>query len=345
MKFSSVCRGAGIWLAVSLLVGVLSGCDGGGSGDPYQPPALADGVVFTYPLSGQTDVPTGTRFYVGFSRNISQGAVAASCSVDGSGTVSGNFCLVGPGNSLVAISPTVNGKVVEFETDQLLQGTPYALYVRGAVIGGGDTNLPASAPLLTFTTSQNDPLSGAVPAVRAINGEQPVVYLPGGTQTGRYPFMDFATVRVEFTEPLDEKTVQAGSSFQFLQVDGATETPVVGSLMVRRQHVSFDPDEDLVPGVTYRVRLTSAVRDLNGEALADVIYELVPQDANACNCVITQHFNTTVAFGEAGFPATSFTTGHALNSIDLYSPLIGANDINLRDSTVQAELADPGNLL
>lgn len=343
MKFTSVPGGLGIRLATLALLGALSGCDGGGSGDPYQPPVLADGVVFTYPFSGQTDVPTGTRFYVGFSRNASQSAVDATCSVDGGGTVSGNFCLVGPGNSLVAISPVVNGKVVEFETDQLLQGTQYALHVRSAVIGGGDTNLPASGALITFTTSQNDPVSGAVPAVRAINGEQPAVYLPGSTQSGRYPFMDFATVRVEFTEPLDEKTVQAGSSFQFLAVDGATETPVVGSLMVRRQHVSFDPDEDLIPGATYRVRLTSAVRDLNGEALADVTYELVPEDANACDCVITQHFNTTVAFGEAGFPATSFTTGHALNSIDLYSPLIGANDINLRDSTVQAELADPGN--
>src|SRR3990167_4094611 len=100
MKFSSVCRNPGIRLAASVLLGVLSGCDGGGSGDPYQPPVLSDGVVFTYPFSGQTDVPTGTRFYVGFSRDASQSAVDATCSVDGGGTVSGNFCLVGPGNSL-----------------------------------------------------------------------------------------------------------------------------------------------------------------------------------------------------------------------------------------------------
>ncbi|MFZ5603032.1 MAG: Ig-like domain-containing protein, partial [Pseudomonadota bacterium] len=164
MKFSSVPGGPAIRQVALILLAALAGCDGGGSGDPYQPPALSDGVVFTYPFSGQTDVPTGTRFYVGFSRNASQSAVDASCSVDGGGTVSGNFCLVGPGNSLVAISPTVNGKVVEFETDQLLQGTQYALHVRSAVIGGGDTNLPASGALITFTTSQNDPVSGAVPA-------------------------------------------------------------------------------------------------------------------------------------------------------------------------------------
>ncbi|HVL00677.1 MAG TPA: Ig-like domain-containing protein [Dongiaceae bacterium] len=343
MNRSIDCRGAGSRLAGLALLAALTGCGGGGSGHPYQPPTLSDGVVFTYPLSGQTDVPTGTRFYVGFSRTVSASAVSASCSVDGGGNVSGNFCLVGPGNSLVTISPNVNGKVVEFETDQLRQGTPYALHVRGAVIGGGSTNLPTSGPLLTFTTSQNDPLSGSVPSVRAINGEQPNIYLPGGTQAGRYPFMDFATLRVEFSEPLDEKTVQVGSSFQFLAVNGSTETPVAGSLMVRRQHVSFDPDEDLTPGTTYRLRLTNAVRDLNGEALANVSYELVPLQANACNCVITQQFHTTVAFGESGFPATSFTVGKPVNGIDLYSPLIGSNAINLMSSTVQAELADPGN--
>lgn len=335
----------GGWQAGLLVMAAgLTACDSGG-GDPYQPASLAEGVVFTYPLNGQTDVPLATRFYVTFSKAVSASAVGAACSVDSGGTVTGNFCLVGPGNTLVSISPSVSGKVVQFETGSLSQGSEYALHVRGAVIGGGSTNLSGTDPLITFTTSQIDPVAGTVPAVRAINGEAPDVYssvLPT-PPSPRYPFMDFATVRVEFSEPLDEKTVVMNASFEFVAVDGSTETPVAGSLVVRKQHVSFDPDDDLTPGTTYRLRLGSGIQDLNGEAVVPVTYELVPEEANACNCVITQHFNTTVAFGESGFPATSILTGRPINAIDLYSPLIGSNDINLLDSTLQAELADPAD--
>ncbi|AUM13410.1 Ig-like domain-containing protein [Ketobacter alkanivorans] len=322
---------------------VLSGCGGGGGGDPYVPPSLSDGVIFTYPIDGQTDVHLGTRFYVTFSKNASQSAVDAACSVDGSGNVTGNFCLIGPGDAVISIAPSVSGKIVQFETDQLQQGTRYELYVRSAVIGGGSTNLPASDPLVTFLTTQSDPVSGVAPTVTAINGEDPDVYsttLPSPPDA-RYPMMDFSTMRVEFSEPLDEKTVQVGTSFEFVEVNGATETPVVGAMVVRKQHISFDPDEDLTPGVTYRLRLGSGIVDLNGEAVNPVTYEMVPVNSNSCDCVITQRFNTTAAYGEAGFPQTSRLTGRPLNAIDLYSPLIGSNDINLRDITLEARLADP----
>ena len=284
-----------------------------------------------------------------FSKNASQSAVDAACSVDGVGNVSGNFCLIGPGNSVVSIAPSVSGNVVQFETDQLQQGTRYELYVKGAVIGGGTTNLSSSEPLVTFLTSQTDPVINVAPTVTAINGEDPDVYssvLPS-PPTPRYPMMDFSTIRVEFSEPLDEKTVRIDSTdvpnspFAFVSVDGATETLVPGSLMVRKQHISFDPDDDLTPGATYRLRLNAGITDLNGESVNPVEYELVPEDSNSCGCVITQRFNTTAAFGEAGFPQASRITGRPLNAIDLYSPLIGSNDINLRDATLEARLADP----
>ena len=335
-----------------LFIGVLYalwGCSGGSDGNPYVPPTLSDGVIFTYPINGQTDVHLGTRFYVTFSKSASQAAVDTPCSIDSSGEVSGNFCLVGPANALVNISPTVDGSVVRFETDQLQQGTRYSLYVRSGVIGSDDTNLPTSEPLVTFLTSQYDPVNGQPPAVTAINGEDPDVYsttVPA-PPSARYPMMDFNTIRVEFSEPLDEKTVQYGSSFEFVAVDGVTETPVEGALVVRKQHVSFDPSNDLTPGHLYRLRLSNSILDRNGEALANLTYELTPIDANTCNCVISQRFNTTNAFGEPGFPTRSRLTGANLNAIDLYSPIISNSgeslNINLTETTLEAELADPSS--
>ena len=330
-------------LSLLSLAGMLAGCGGGGSsGNPYQPPSLSDGVIFTYPIDGQTDVHLGTRFYVTFSKAASQSAVNSACSVDGSGNVTGNFCLIGPANAVVPITATVNGKVVTFESAQLQQGTQYSLHVRANVIGGGSTNLPASGPLFRFTTSQFDSVSGSDPTVVAINGEDPGVYAAPPSAQARYPFMDFSTIRVEFSEPLDEKTVQVGSSFQLLDVSNGN-APVAGSIMVRRQHVSFDPDEDLMPGHTYQLQLSNTIADRNGETLAAITFDMVPQDSDSYGQPIVQVFNTTTAFGEAGFPQTSVITGAPLNAIDLYSPLIGSNDINIRDSSLQAELADPSN--
>lgn len=336
-------------LCVSLVIFGIVGCGGSSNGDPFEPPEISDGVIFTYPIDGQTDVHLGTRFYVTFSKNASQPAVDAACSVDGSGHVSGNFCLIGPANTVVSISPQVNGKVVKFETDQLQQGTRYSLYVRSAVIGGGNTNLPDAEPLITFLTSQYEPVNNQPPVVTAINGEDPDVYsttMPSPPQA-RYPFMDFSTIRVEFSEPLNEGTVQFGNSFEFVAVSDGVETPVDGALVVRKQHLSFDPDQDLTPGQLYRLRLNNGITDLNGEAVVPVTYEMTPVNSNSCNCVITQRFNTSTAFGEPGFPESSRITGAALNAIDLYSPLISNNNqnlnINLRDSTLEAELADPAN--
>lgn len=336
---------AALWLLASVLGVVLSGC-GGGSGKAYTPPALTDGVIFTYPINGQSDVPLGTRFYVTFSKNANASAVAASCSVSGGSLQEGNFCLLDEAGNVVSIDVQVNGKTVQFESMALRQGQRYRLFVRDAVMGGS-SNLSASEPLLSFTTSQIDPVSGTLPAVTAINGEHPDVYRtiptpPAVRPAARYPFMDFASLRVEFSEPLNESTVQVGSSFQFVQVDAdGSEIPVDGALIVRKRHVVFDPAEDLQAGATYRLHLSNDIQDLNGERLAATSFELVPEDSNACNCVMKQYFKTSVAYGESGFPATSVLTGQRVNAIDLYSPLIGANDIFVLSSTLEAELADP----
>ena len=54
--FANRALGLGV---VSLLA--LAGC-GGSSSERYSPPTLSHGVVFTYPINGQSDVPLGTRF-------------------------------------------------------------------------------------------------------------------------------------------------------------------------------------------------------------------------------------------------------------------------------------------
>ena len=61
------------------------------------------GIVFTFPIDGQLDVPTGARIVVTLSEQVSAGALG-TCDASGAG----GFCLVGPAGP-VPVTPAVVG--------------------------------------------------------------------------------------------------------------------------------------------------------------------------------------------------------------------------------------------
>ena len=68
--------------------------------------------MFTYPLDGQLDVPTGARLVVTFSDPVNAGALGACRQGD---AVSGAFCLVGPAGPVDATPEvTPDGHGVQF---------------------------------------------------------------------------------------------------------------------------------------------------------------------------------------------------------------------------------------
>lgn len=303
---------------------------------------LDDGVIFTYPIDGQTDIPLTTHFYTTFTSNVNSIEVSEVCSVDPSGNLdSGKFCLIDEDDNVITITTTITNNIIKFRSDELVQGTQYSLYVNPSVWGAPSAVL-SETPLYSFTTRQYDPIVGVSPEVKAINGENPDAFLPGSLISSRLPFMDFFTVRVELSEPVDENSVQLGSSFIFEEVGG---TDVEGAIIVKGQHIVFDPDEDLSPGTLYRLTLTTGITDLNGEAITNIIFEVTPTAADSCpdtpNCVIKQTFATTTAFGESGFPKTSLLTNELINVIGATSDLVGNYDMNLRPNALDVELADP----
>ena len=326
----------------SLIALGLTGCDDN-VGDNYQPPTPPIGVIFTYPMDGQSDVHLGTRFFATFSADVSSSAINQSCTYS-NGTVTGSFCLLDSTNKVLSITPTINGKVVEFETTELKEGENYRLFVRPAVVGGGTTNLPETEPLLSFKTAQIDPVKGVAPSVLNINGEDPAVFssvIPAASRpTPRYPLLDYATLRVSFSEPIEPASVEQGSSFQFVEVLDDVETEVQGALMVNGQHLIFDPDEDLNPEATYALRFSADITDKNGEHLTAVAYELTPLKADVCGCAATQKFKLTATKGDIDYPQNSRLTGSQLNRAELYSPLIGTNYLDILGTTFLAQLAD-----
>ena len=175
------------WGIAVLAAGGLASCS-----DSIAPLKTAEpGVVFTYPVDGEVDVPLGTRIVVTFSDPVTESALG-SCSGQGD-AVSGAFCVVGPAGALDVTAAVVGDdkKTIAIDAPPLDAGTQYAVYVRSPIAPNAK-NLPGSGPLVKFTTRSNRPLS-AVPALVAVNGGDPA--RPDSFR----PMFESSTIRLVFS--------------------------------------------------------------------------------------------------------------------------------------------------
>ena len=318
----------------------LAGPGCGSSKDPLSP---GPGVVYSYPFPGQKDVSVGARIIVGFTDPVDEKALTGECTA-----TTGAFCVVGPdGQPLpnVAVAAEPDKTVVHFLSEALQPGTDYDVFVRPALLGGKATNLSDEQPLFSFRTRQSKPIGGEPPSVLTINSEDAGVFAIGEAKTGepRFPVVDFTGIRVTFSEPIDPDSIREGDTFQFVEVDpatGDTIAAVPGTLLVQGTYVSFDPAADLGDGKNYRLRLSSGIRDLGGEALADSEFAFVPQSTAGDSGRTTQILDTQPSREEAGFELASPTIGRPINRIEEFSPMIGEKVVEFYEGVVVAEMAD-----
>ena len=319
-------------------VAALTGC--GADFGPYAPPRPGAGVIFTYPFDGQRDVPTGTTIVVTFTDPVARDVVARSCSlVDG--VVSGGFCVRGPSGLVAPDGPIeVTGardNVIRFTSHALESGAVYEVIGSPALLEGGAENLHDGEPLLRFTTRSEQTIAGQDATIIAINGDDPGVYRAGATAEPRFPFLDFSTLRLVFSEPIDPVTVIAGSTIDLIEVDPSTgaQRAVSGTWLVQGIHASFDPDTDLVPGTTYELRVRAGIRDLGGEPVEAGEYELVPADTRIDGAVVEQ----VLAVRSAADGAPSIA-GIAANTVSMSHPLLGTAQLAARESAVVGQIGN-----
>lgn len=317
-----------------VLIGALMAFSSCSGGDSIELPPPGPGVIFSYPFDGQKDVPTGARIIVSFSDPVDQAVLDQSCG----GIGSGGFCVVGPGGAIAGSASIAGaeGKVIHFESDELVPGETYGVHVSPSILAGDEpaNNLPPAGALFSFQTRQDMPKLGEPPVVWAINGQEP------GSEL--FPFLDFSTVRILVSEPLDVDTVILGDTFEFVEILGDIERRVSGSLLVDGTHITFDPDDDLRPRGLYRLRLSSRIRDTGGESMADEEIDFTPVNTRTDDGeVLVQTLNTQPGVGDEAFPAISSVMGDTINSIRLSSTLIGETSIDVRDANLQAVMGNP----
>lgn len=314
--------------ALGSTLATVGACSSAGE-EPVPAQRLPPSVTFAYPRDGQLDVPVGTRLVFQLSEAVDDAALAAPCT--GS---EGALCVVGPAGP-VSLSITVTGERKNLLQVQaaLAPGETYRVYARPNLISAPSA-LSATDPLLTFRTRQPAIAAGA-PQLVAVNADDPRAFLPGGP-TPRFPILDRSTLRLLFSEPLDERSVVPGQSVT-LRVAGAATT-VPATVLALGQHLVIDPDADLTPDGRYELVLTG-LTDRSGAALPAATLTFV---AAAATATYEQVVELDQPGSESGpGVARSSLTGAPINSVSKRAPIIGSAELGLLPGTLRAELGDP----
>lgn len=320
-------------LATALLVAC-----GGGGGGKRQTPVLPDypdssgeilwnqrSLVYAYPAPGQTEVVPGAPIVLRFSHPLASPATAASLFTlrdlaaaqnvpftlkvvdDGYGVVLQPNAALKPASRYQVIGETVALKdATTGETGTItLQATgqPAVIFRTRAALQGAATP-QTLAGKDSFTVVHQQPNAGMFP-LDSLN--QAV------------PLMDFSSLRLQLSQPVDARTVSYGGTVR-LEKDG---TLVAARLLVSGSRLTVDPVADLEPGASYTLRLTTGLRSTLGKALtpgAYAAYTFTPRDTGMAAGRSSRIKIDIPAGGE------SLLTGAGINQVPVASPLLGQGD-------------------
>ncbi len=218
---------------------IVLACSACGLETTVEKPPEVHGVVYTYPVDGQRDVPLGAHLIASFTDVVT--SEGSACSV------------VGPAGPVeITTTTTGGGRTLVLSSSAFQPGTEYALAC-------GEVRV-------MFTTRSDRPLAGA-PLLVAINGSDPAM---AGTFR---PIFQTSTIQLAFSEPLDPRSVEG--AVELLDDTGAA---VPATTFAQGIHIVLDPAVPLVPGTPYVLRFSGRIADLAGETLAPTTISFTPVD-------------------------------------------------------------------
>ncbi|MEP1895723.1 Ig-like domain-containing protein [Alloalcanivorax venustensis] len=298
---------------------ILAAC--GGSGSDEQTVSFDNWqeteVVYSYPFDGQAEVSPNAPVVVRFSDPVD---------VDAS-----NFTLTGPDGAvgLTVRSADEGRSAVLMPDDALAVKSEYALTLNNIRTDSGDAALPDGS--VDFTTRAA--LAGKPRALRQLSDSFEVASVsPDGDDL---PFLDFSSVNLVMTQPLDRQTVVYGDTVTLTQ-NGQT---VPAQLRVDGRQISIDPEQVLEPGTEVTLDITNGVRNLYGEAFGGFTRTFSPRDTKPRETLVQEAAPADPVLGclDQGVQ-TSPITGDPINCVPLIAKLLGDNTVSKQQGNVFAEL-------
>jgi hypothetical protein len=348
-------------LACSLVV-LLSACSGGSGRQqtpvvPTMPGPSANitdqerSLVYAYPMLGQTDVVPSAPIVLRFSHPLhpsvsTEQALKSLFAIRAAGsTVSEDFDVV----------KVPDGKGVVITPKKPLQPkTQYTIVGQTIPLTSGNVALqPPSYPPLTFTTRAAfegpTDLQSLMPDFQVAQlTPAPTNFLIGNKPLG---LIDFSTIRLLMTQPIDSKTVQYGTTIRLLQ--GTTLVPA--RVLVQGNRLSIDPEADLNPNLSYTLSLTNALKSTLDKPLVPgqfAAYSFMPlnsgintdPDLNKASRIEVQVLTSEPTGNTCN--VKSLLTDACINQVPVASPLLGQKERAPKpqaEGKLFADLALPAN--
>lgn len=237
MKTRLMSAGRALFVALA----VLAGCSGGGGGSSPGPADLTPpAVVSTSPANGAIDVVVQSVMSVTFSEPIDPATISSA-----------TFTVKDAGNNPLAGTVSYGANVATFAPASDLPPTSSITATVSSGVRDLAGNALAAVHTWSFTTASA--VDTTPPAVVSVSPASGAVGVP----------VD-AVLRADFSESLDPATVSVAS---FLLRDVA-DTPVAGSIAYSGTAAVFTPTANLARSTPYTATLTTALRDVAGNALA-----------------------------------------------------------------------------
>lgn len=274
-------------------------------------------LTFAYPYDGQAQIAPSAPVVLHFADKLSETSAAA---------LKSHFDIQGAGNPDFTVSVVDEGRGVVLQpTSKLTENSSYSVVWED--LASADGNIKPVP--LTFKTrpANKGPRALVSSGAFAVARSLPI--------QSNFPVMDFSSLRLQFTQPIDQKTLSygIGASVSLEDADGAL---VPARLLASGRLLTIDPVDDLVPGKKYTLKLGSSLQSSLGENLTPGSYaafEFAPKDSKP-------RATTALLAGDSGSGSiVSTLTGAAINNVPIASTLLGSESASQQVGNLFAELA------
>jgi len=287
-------------------------------------------LIYSYPYDGQTEVSVNAPVALRFSHE--------AWPADSDGLVTFEHA---DGDAVAYTTRSIaagHGLVIQPDAP-LAPATSYRVSLAPMDTDKGALRMPGDG--ITFTTGTR--ARGALDSTRTDTEFRISRLIPDGDAL---PLLDFSTLRLQFTQPLDRDSLTYGETLALRDSEGRL---VNAHVVLKGRYLTLDPQDDLTPGSKYTLSAGSGLRSLSGESLnpgefAD--FTVVPQPTAPRETLVQQAAASNANADDACGPdftgdQLSPLFGEPINCVPMIARLLGDASSSQQSGDLHVELAYP----
>lgn len=273
--------------------------------------ANRQGLIYSYPMDGQLEVPGSAPVIIHFSSEITdsfpEDAIVLRDAADN--VIPYSHVEVDNGHGLV-LTPE----------QRLAPLTEYQLEINGLNLANGE----AAARTLSFVT--RGLVDGPSSQVAGSGDFDMLRMIPDGEQL---PITTFSNLRLQFTRPLNAATVRYGDT---LSLEGP-HGPVDARVLVSGPYLTIDPVDELAAQTQYTLHLSGAIESRDGTSFVGASHSFQATSTGSRSIMVQD------VVDEGDGPLLSRLTGEPINMMPLQAVLLGDDNASRQSGEMHVELA------